>query len=92
MNDVHDYIVKELFEKKSVAALIYLVDCGRELEFTVDDAKCFISKSNSKRYVSLWGNQAEQAFDHPDILAEQATIGQDDFLTAWAKATLDTLF
>ena len=30
--NVHDLIVTELFEEKSLAALIFLIDCGRELE------------------------------------------------------------
>ena len=41
--DVHDLIVNEMFEHKSLAALIFLIDCGRELEFKVNGEEYFLS-------------------------------------------------
>lgn len=35
--DIHDYIADELFRIKSVAACIYLLERGRELEFTYNN-------------------------------------------------------
>ena len=43
--DIHDLIVNELFNKKSIAALIFLIDCGRELEFKMNGKEYFISFS-----------------------------------------------
>ena len=40
---LHDIIAEELTEKKSLAALIYLICHGRELEFEFEGKKYFIS-------------------------------------------------
>lgn len=92
MSDIHDLIVDELFQQKSLAALIYLMDCGRELEFTVAGAECFISRSNSARKVSLWVDKEEHAFDRIDLLISHAEIGGKPFWEVWKSASLTTLF
>jgi hypothetical protein len=89
---VHDLIVNELFEKKSLAALIFLIDCGHELEFSMNGNKCFISCDGSKKYVSLYVNKMEQSFDSVDALITNATIADMSFLTAWKQAELEYLF
>ena len=90
--DVHDLIVNELFENKSLAALIFLIDCGRELEFKVNGKQFFISCDSSKKYVSLWANKNEQSFDNVLELIENATIENMCFLTAWKQSELEYLF
>lgn len=92
MKDIHDLIADELFQQKSLAALIWLIDCGRELEFTADGAECFISRSNSARNVSLWVNKEEQAFDRIDLLICHAVINGKPFLEVWERTELTTLF
>ena len=71
---IHDLIVNELFNQKSIAALIFLIDCGRELEFKIKGKEYFISCDNSKKYVSLWENKNEQSFDSVLELIKNATI------------------
>ena len=88
---VHERIVKELFETKSLAALIFLVEQGRELEFKVHGKECFISRHESKQNVSLWIAKDEQSFDSIPELIEKASIGDMDFLTAWEQAELEYL-
>ena len=88
---VHDLIVNELFEKRSLAALIFLIDCGRELEFKVNGNKCFISCHGSKKYVSLYVNE-EQSFDSVSELISDATIEDMKFLVLWEQAELEYLF
>lgn len=56
-NTLHDIIAYELLEKKSLSALIYLIDRGREVEFELNKKTYFISCSGSNKYVSLWNNQ-----------------------------------
>ena len=85
---VHELIVTELFERKSLAALIFLIDCGRELEFRINVKDYFISCCNSKKYVSLWCNKYEQSFDSVYELLENAKIENIDFCVAWADAEL----
>ena len=89
--NVHDLIVSELFEKKSLAALIFLIDWGRELEFDVNGNKCFISCDSSK-YISLYVNKHEQSFDSVCEMIENAMIANMSFVAAWAQAKLEFLF
>ena len=89
---IHDLIVNELFNQKSIAALIFLIDFGRELEFKMNGKKYFISCSGSKNYVSLWENKNEQSFDSVLELIENATIENMCFLTAWEQAELECLY
>ena len=90
--DIHDLIVNELFENKSLSALIFLIDCGRELEFEVNEKEYFISCDSSKKHVSLWENKDEQSFDSVLELIKNATIENVCFLTAWQEAELKYLY
>ena len=90
--DIHDLIVNELFNKKSLAALIFLIDCGRELEFKMNGKEYFISCSGSKNYVSLWENKNEQSFDSVLELIENAAIENMCFLTVWDQVELEYLY
>ena len=90
--EIHDLIVRELFDKKSLAALIYLIDFGRELEFCVDRCKCFISHLNSDNSVYLSVNGIEQRFNSVSEMIKSATIEDLSFLVAWEQAELKYLF
>ena len=90
--DAYDLIENELFEKKSLAALIFLIDGGRELELDVNGNKCFISCDGSKKYVSLYVNKNEQSFDSVPELINNATIADMSFLAAWEQAKIEYLF
>ena len=90
--DEHTLMVKELFETKSLAALTFLINSGREVEFKVHGKECFISRHESKQNVSLWIAKDEQSFDSVPELIEKASIGDMDFLTAWEQAELAYLF
>ena len=90
--EIHDLIVRELFDRKSLAALIYLIDFGRELEFRVDRCKCFISHLNSDNSVYLSVNGIEQRFDSVSEMIKGATIEDLSFLVAWEQAELEYLF
>ncbi len=89
---LHDRIVKELVERKSLAALIYLISHGRELEFTIEGKEYFISCNKSKKYVSLWNNQNEQSFNSIDELIENVMIENNTFLSVWERTKIQTLF
>lgn len=89
---IHDLIVDELFDKHSIAALIYTINVGRELEFTYKDTECFLAKSNSKRVVSLWVGKEEQAFESIELLISNATLGGEVFIKVWSEVKLICLF
>ena len=90
--ELQDLIVSELVNTHSLAALIYLIEQGRELEFTLNGEAYFISRDQSQRAVSLWGNGREQSFDRMEELLEKAVASDRPFLAAWAEAQIETLF
>ena len=90
--ELHERIVRELLKQKSFAALIWLIEHGRELEFSVDGVPCFISRSGSDQHVSLWVDGNQQAFDSMEQLIETASIGQNSFMTLWNNIQITTLF
>ena len=48
---LHQYLQDELCENKSLSALVYLVEQGREFEFSYNGALClFLSQKNKKRF------------------------------------------
>ena len=90
--DLHDRIAEELDRTKSLAALIWLVQRGREVEFTVEGKSYFLSRSRAERFVSLCDSQTEQSFDNVEELLENAAISGTPLLTAWKDARIETIF
>ena len=90
--NIHDILVKELFDFHSMAAMIWLVDRGRELEFTYGNKKGFISKDKSAKHVSLWIEENEQAFASTEELIINAIINGETFISIWNEIQLETLF
>ena len=88
----HDLASADLFKNKSLDSLIFLIDHGRELEFTYCDQDYFISCDNSKQYVSLWHNGMEKSFSSLDELINSAVLQNVPFLTAWEQIELQYLF
>lgn len=90
--ELHDVIVKELETTKSLAALLYLLERGREVEFTVGGRGYFLSIHKSRQAVSLWDGETEQSFNSVEQLLENAVLGHTPFLTAWRDAKIETIF
>ena len=90
--NIHDMVVQELLDKKSVSALIYLIEHGRELEFKAGEKNCFISKNGSERKFSLWTEKNEQSFNSMEELIEKSKIDGISFLDIWNKVEIETLF
>ena len=82
----HDFASADLFEHKSLDALIFLIAHGRELEFRYCD------QDYSKQYVSLWHNRTEASFSSLDELINSAVLQNVPFLTAWEQIELQYLF
>ena len=90
--DLHERIVSELTENKSLGALIYLINAGRELEFSMDGKRYFLSRHRSTQFVSLWENGKEQSFDGVDTCLCRAVIDGRPFLEQWDKVRIEILF
>ena len=88
----HEDMVKALLDEKSLAALIYLLDAGRELEFKVKDTVYFVSKDKAQKYVSIWKGQEEQSFDHAYDLIEHAIVEGSQFYSIWKEVEITALF
>ncbi len=89
---LHDLIVAEFERTKSLAALIYLIDRGRELEFSLNGKTYFISCNKSQKYVSLWENQNEQSFDSMEELIENAVISNSALVSVLPEIQIETIF
>ena len=83
--NMHDKMAKELFDNKSLKALSYLIEHGRELEFEYDKKICFLSKDNSSGFVSIWVEKKEQYFDSMEQLIEKAEINNVSFEEIWKE-------
>lgn len=90
--DLYDLIIHELEVKKSLAALIYLIERGRELEFTVNGMEYFLYRDHAAKYVSLWNKHHEQSFDSIEELIENAIVGNGVFISVWNTVKIETLF
>ena len=91
-DNVHDYIANEFTQNKSVSAFIWLINKGREIEFSYGGKQYFISKSKSCSYVSLWDKDYEQGFSSVEMLWERAEIGDIRLQQVWQSVIIDTLF
>ena len=89
--DIYDRIVDELFKKKSLAALMFLIDGGRELELVFDGREYFISQSDSAKYVSLWQGKEEQSFESTYELLCNAVINGKALAEVWDEVELKFL-
>lgn len=90
--NLHDLIVAEFERTKSLSALIYLIDNGRELEFSFCGKDYFISRDKAQKYVSLWDNQKEQSFDNMEELIENAVVSNSTLLSILPKIQIKTIF
>ena len=90
---LHDLIVKEFEQTKSLSALIYLIEHGREIEFLFEGRKYFLSHSNSQKKVSLWSNKEELSFDSIEELIEKAIISDTaTILDVLPQVQIETIF
>ncbi len=87
-----DRMERELSQHRSAAALQYLIECGRELEFEAGGRSCFLSRYETAKSVSLWVDGKEQSFSSMEELMENARIGDAAFAEAWSSSRLITLF
>ncbi len=90
--EMHDMICDELFEKKSVAAFMWLISQGRELEAAYDGQLFLISSDKSKKEVSLWINKAENSFETIEDLVQFGEIKGKKIIDIWNEIDLETLF
>lgn len=90
--DIQSIVEAELLEKHSVAALFYLIESGREVEFNFNGKKYFVSKDGSVKYCSLWKDKREQAFDSMEELFMDTMIDNRKFYVVWDEVKILTLY
>ena len=91
MENLYELLLKEFWEKHSLAALLYLLDGGREINFTYKGYECGIFRDYGKIYFD--GKQIEeQTFSTAfDVLAN-AKIEGKLFCDIWEDIEIDALF
>lgn len=87
----HSRAAEALFHHHALDALCYLIEQGRELEFTYQDQAYFLSTSQSTGYVSLWQGKKEDAYSSMDCFLQTALLQDTPFLVAWADVELQYL-
>lgn len=88
----HDLAAQDLYESKSLDALAFLLEQGRELEFSFRGKSYFLSLFHSEKHVSLWCGGSQQSFDSMAQLFAHAALDGVPFRIAWEEAQLDYLF
>ena len=88
----HDLATADLYERRSPEALAFLIEQGRELEFSFRGKAYFLSLFHAEKYVSLWCGDNQQSFDSMAELFARATLDGVPFSAAWQEAQLDYLF
>ena len=89
---LHDRIVNELVRTKSLAAFIYLLEKGREIEFSFHGETYFVSRSESQQYISLWNKRKEQSFETIEDLIERGLVSHSMLLSVWSEIQIETIF
>jgi len=89
--DLDDFLYHELMEKKSVGALICLIDVEHEVEFSIDGKSYVISPHQSSKAVSLWVDKKEQKFDNISEILEYTMIDKSPLLSVWEKIKIETV-
>ena len=88
----HDLMQNALFETKSLEALAFLINAGRELDFSYQGMNGFVSCSGSKKAVSVWTEGTEQSFAGLAELINKAIIAGKTFRSVWNEIEIKTLF
>lgn len=89
---IQDIITEELFNNKSVAAFLYLINKGRELELKFKEQTLHISRDGSQKSCSVWIGKEEQAFDSVEDLFLNGQVFEKKIYEIWADIELITLF
>ena len=72
--------------------MIYLIEKGRELEFSYNGHKCFISPSETRKKVSVWIDKIEYPFENITNLIESELFDGKSMLEIWDEIEIETLF
>ena len=89
---MHDLIVDELYDKKSIAAFIWLISHGRELEMSYEGQSFFITSDGSKDNVSMWIDKKEYSFTSVEDMLQLGEIMEHKLIDIWNDIKLGTLF
>ena len=89
---IQDIFETELFYKHSMAALFYLIESGREMDFDYNRERYFISRDGLTKHCSLWKGKTEQAFESMEALSMNALIGDRKFYEIWSEVDIQVLY
>ena len=90
--ELHQRHTDALFATKSLDALVFLIDAGRELEFTFGGQAYFLSGCDTGGYICLYCGAHVQRFDTMQELIRNAVLLDQPFSQAWYQAELQYLF
>lgn len=91
MRDLYEMITDELFNNKSIAALLFLLQGGRELTFKYNNEELSITRDGEKYYLNS-SKDCIQTYDSAWQLLEDGKLGENKFLHVWKEIELITLY
>jgi hypothetical protein len=91
MSDLYEMIVNEL-NNKSIAALLFLLDNGRELSFEYNNTRYAITWNGEKLYLDNENHNDLQKFDDTWNFIENALLQEKTFIEVWEDIKLINLF
>jgi len=90
--ELYEIIVNELYNSKTISALLFLIDNGRELSFLYNDIEYSITWKDKLLYLDNEKHDNLQMFDNAWELIENSKIEKYKFLEVWNDIKLLTLF
>ncbi|BCJ92673.1 hypothetical protein acsn021_02420 [Anaerocolumna cellulosilytica] len=91
MSNLYDVIVNEL-NNKSISALIFLLDSGRELSFKYNNIEYAITWNEKKICLENENHDSVQKFDDAWSFIENVLVQGKTFLEVWSNIELLYLF
>lgn len=89
--DLYEMIRTELWDKHSISALVFMLDTGREINFSFKELKGGAFRNEGKWLLTL-ENQDTQEFKTSWSLLNSGTIQGKKFFDVWSEIELEVLF
>ncbi|MDQ0360619.1 hypothetical protein [Breznakia pachnodae] len=87
---LHKLLTTELLQNHSIAALMQLIEMGREIELRYNDEVISITRLNDK--LILADNDNSLYFDDVWSLVIKGEVGEGYFVNYWNKMSVKVLF
>ncbi|OGO86089.1 MAG: hypothetical protein A2Y24_04415 [Clostridiales bacterium GWE2_32_10] len=92
MKELYDIIINELYEDKSISALLYLLEGGRELSFRYENEEFSVTRDKERFYLNSQDSKKSQIYVDAWQLIEKGQVHGKKFMDIWKDIELLTLY